>query len=78
MHALSGLNAVIGKSCNLPIFIYIKCLPNFLKNIFSMDGFDFKDGQLVCKRCGSRNVSVKAGMMTDRAWCNNCGNEGYV
>ena len=43
-----------------------------------MDGFDFKDGQLVCRRCGSINVSVKAGMMTDRVWCNNCGNEGYV
>jgi late competence protein required for DNA uptake (superfamily II DNA/RNA helicase) len=47
------------------------------KRMFSMDGFDFKDGQLVCRRCGSRNVSVKAGMMTDRAWCNNCGNEDY-
>ena len=43
-----------------------------------MDGFDFKDGQLVCRRCGSKNVLVRPGMITDRAWCNNCGNEGYV
>lgn len=42
-----------------------------------MDGFDFKDGQLVCRRCGSRNVYVKAGMMTDRITCLNCGNEDY-
>ena len=43
-----------------------------------MSGFDYKDGQLICKRCGSKNISVKSGMMTDRAWCNNCGNEDYI
>ena len=43
-----------------------------------VDGFDYKNGELVCKRCGSRNVSVRAGMMTDRAVCNSCGNEDYI
>ena len=43
-----------------------------------MDGFDYKNGELVCKRCGSRNVSVRPGMMTDRAICNSCGNEDYI
>ena len=43
-----------------------------------MARFDYKDGELICKKCGSRNVSVKAGMMVDRAWCNDCGNEDYI
>ena len=43
-----------------------------------MEGFDYIDGELACKKCGSRNVSVKAGMFVDRAWCNNCDNEDYI
>ena len=43
-----------------------------------MAGFDYKDGELICKKCGSRNVSVRAGMMVDRTWCNDCGNEDYI
>lgn len=42
-----------------------------------MDGFDSKDGQLVCRRCGSKNVLVRPGMITDRITCFNCGNEVY-
>lgn len=41
-------------------------------------GFDYKDGELICRNCGSRMVTVHPGMMTDRAWCNNCGNEDYI
>ena len=37
-----------------------------------------KNDNIRCKRCGSTNVSVKARMMVDRAWCNNCGNEDYL
>jgi transcription elongation factor Elf1 len=43
-----------------------------------MEGFEYKNGELICKKCGSRNVSVRAGMMVDRAICNNCGNEDYI
>ena len=43
-----------------------------------MAGFDYKDGELICKQCGSRSVTVRPGMMTDRATCNNCGNEDYI
>ena len=56
-----------------------KLLRFFKKSLLLiMDGFDYKNGELVCKRCGSRNVSVRAGMMTDRAICNSCGNEDYI
>ena len=44
----------------------------------SMSTFELKDGQIVCKKCGSKNVSIKAGMMVDRAWCNDCNNEDYL
>lgn len=44
----------------------------------SMSTFELKNGQIVCKKCGSKNVSIKAGMMVDRAWCNNCNNEDYI
>ena len=47
-------------------------------NVMVMDGFEYKNGELICKKCGSRNVSVRAGMMVDRAICNNCGNEDYI
>ena len=43
-----------------------------------MEGFGYKNGELVCKVCGSRNVTVRPGMMTDRAICNSCGNEDYI
>lgn len=42
------------------------------------DGFDYKGGDLCCKRCGSKNISIKSGMMVDRAICNSCGNEDYI
>ena len=49
------------------------------KNMIIMeDGFDYKGGDLVCKRCGSKNISIKSGMMVDRAICNSCGNEDYI
>ena len=44
----------------------------------SMNTFELKNGQIVCKKCGSKNVSIKAGMMVDRAWCNDCNNEDYI
>jgi len=43
-----------------------------------MASFDYKDGELICKKCGSKNVSVRCGMMTDRAYCKDCGNEDYI
>jgi uncharacterized Zn finger protein (UPF0148 family) len=43
-----------------------------------MSTFELKDGQIVCKKCGSKNVSIKSGMMVDRAWCNDCNNEDYI
>jgi len=43
-----------------------------------MSTFELKDGQIVCKKCGSKNVSIKAGIMADRAWCNDCNNEDYI
>jgi formylmethanofuran dehydrogenase subunit E len=43
-----------------------------------MSTFELKDGQIVCKKCGSKNVSIKVGMMVDRAWCNDCNNEDYI
>ena len=48
------------------------------RNINMEDGFDYKGGDLVCKRCGSKNISIKSGMMIDRAICNSCGNEDYI
>ena len=63
----------------LTILVRIKYPFNFFKKfVIIMDGFDYKNGELVCKRCGSRNVSVRPGMMTDRAVCNSCGNEDYI
>ena len=44
----------------------------------SMSTFELKNGQIVCKKCGSKNVSIKAGMMVDRAICHECGNEDYI
>ena len=44
----------------------------------AMSTFEYKNGQIVCKKCGSKNVSIKAGMMVDRAWCNDCNNEDYI
>lgn len=44
----------------------------------SMEGFEYKNGELICKKCGSKNVFIRAGMMVDRAICNNCGNEDYI
>ena len=44
----------------------------------TMSTFELKDGQIVCKKCGSKNVSIKAGMMVDRAWCRECNNEDYL
>ena len=49
-----------------------------LINHLIMNSFDYKDGELICKRCGSKNVSVRCGMMTDRAYCKDCGNEDYI
>ena len=43
-----------------------------------MSTFELKDGQIVCKKCGSKNVSIKAGMMVDRAICHECGNKDYL
>jgi len=43
-----------------------------------MSTFEYKNDQWVCKKCGSTNVSIKTGMMVDRAWCNNCNNEDYL
>ena len=43
-----------------------------------MSEFDYKDGELICKQCGSKNVFVHPGMMTDRACCRDCGNEDYI
>lgn len=45
-----------------------------------MDGFDYdtSDMTLRCRRCGSIDVTVRPGMMTDRAICNVCGNEDYI
>jgi formylmethanofuran dehydrogenase subunit E len=43
-----------------------------------MSTFELKNGQIVCKKCGSKNVSIKAGMMVDRAICHECGNEDYI
>jgi len=45
-----------------------------------MGGFDydFTNMTLKCKRCGSTDVTIRPGMMTDRAICNNCGNEDYI
>ncbi len=40
--------------------------------------FEYKNGHLYCKRCGSGNVRVKPGMMTDLITCNDCGNEEYT
>ena len=56
----------------------VRILSNALINVMVMDGFEYKNGELICKKCGSRNVSVRAGMMVDRAICNNCGNEDYI
>jgi RNA polymerase subunit RPABC4/transcription elongation factor Spt4 len=36
------------------------------------------DGSLICRNCGSKNITVRPGMMVDRAICNNCGNEEYL
>lgn len=48
------------------------------KHFETQRGFDFVNGELICRKCGSRMVTVHPGMMTDRAWCNNCGNEDYI
>lgn len=44
----------------------------------SMSTFEYKNDQWVCKKCGSTNVFIKAGMMVDRAWCRECNNEDYL
>jgi formylmethanofuran dehydrogenase subunit E len=45
-----------------------------------MSGFDYDTTNMTlkCKRCGSMNVTVRPGMMADRAICNDCGNEDYI
>ena len=44
----------------------------------TMSTFEYKNDQWVCKKCGSTNVFIKAGMMVDRAWCRECNNEDYL
>jgi transcription elongation factor Elf1 len=43
-----------------------------------MASIEYKNGELYCKKCGSRNISVRAGVMVDMAICKNCGNEDYL
>ena len=43
-----------------------------------MRGFEYKNGEWVCKNCGSKNVCVRPGMLVDRAICEDCGNEDYL
>jgi len=60
---------VVGSSPTLPTYKTQKNMTSF-----ELD----KNGNIRCKKCGSNDVSVKAGMMVDRAFCNNCQNEDYL
>jgi len=43
-----------------------------------MREFDYKNGEWVCKNCGSKNICVRPGMLVDRIICEDCGNEDYI
>ena len=43
-----------------------------------MKDFEIKENKIKCRLCGSYDISIKSGLMTDRITCNHCGNEEYT
>lgn len=35
----------------------------------------YENGELKCSKCGSKNISIRSGMMCDLYTCRDCGNE---
>lgn len=46
--------------------------------IIKPKGVTFENNEWRCNKCGSTDVTIRCGMMVDRAICNNCGNEDYI
>lgn len=74
------LHVTADKSGDLLTFFNGISLWNSVFSLYlcNMDIDRDKNGNLYCCRCGSRSISIRAGMMVDRAICNNCGAEEYL